>query len=208
MGLGRAKPAPFRAAPLGSDRGLRGADGRVLPALGGHRGAKDRALRRVCRRLRPPANNRAGARAATPGHLGDPAGQGAPQPGRDDGWLAWAGRAVHRRRADLVGRRTRRPQRSPAPARQRPGRRHPVRRSRCGRRAGGRTSGHVQSGQRLGRGSPPAPRGPLRLTRRANRRCRTHRRPSSRPVAAHLSTRAASHTRPAPSGRRDESVPG
>ena len=44
VGLGRASPPPFRAAPLRSDRRLRGPDGRVLPALGGHRGAQDSAL--------------------------------------------------------------------------------------------------------------------------------------------------------------------
>ena len=39
---------------------------------------------------------------------------------------------------------------------------------------GGRTPGHLLPGQRLGRGAPPAARGPLRLARRADRRRRAH----------------------------------
>ena len=36
VGLGRSGSPPLRAAPLRSDRGARGPDGRVLPALGRH----------------------------------------------------------------------------------------------------------------------------------------------------------------------------
>ena len=41
VGLGRSGSPPLRAAPLRSDRGARGPDGRVLAALGRHRGAQD-----------------------------------------------------------------------------------------------------------------------------------------------------------------------
>ena len=43
VGLGRSGAPPLRAAPLRSDRRARGPDGRVLPALGRHRGAQDSA---------------------------------------------------------------------------------------------------------------------------------------------------------------------
>ena len=36
MGLGRSGSPPLRVAPFRSDRGARGPDGRILPALGGH----------------------------------------------------------------------------------------------------------------------------------------------------------------------------
>ena len=47
--------------------------------------------RRVRRRPRPPADQRRGPRPAPPGHARDPAGQGTPQPGRDDRRLAPSG---------------------------------------------------------------------------------------------------------------------
>ena len=46
---------------------------------------------------------------------------------------------------------------------------------RRGRPAGGRAPGHLQPGQRPGRGAPPTARGPFRLARRADRRRRAHR---------------------------------
>ena len=107
--------------------------------------------------------------------LRDPAGQGTPQPGRDDRRLAPTGRGLHRRRPGLVGRGTGGPQRPAASARRRPGRRDPGRRRRRGGADGGRTPGHVQPSQRLGRGAPPTARGPFRLARRADRRRRAHR---------------------------------
>ena len=66
------------------------------------------------------------------------------------------------------------PQRPAALARRRPGRWHLGRRSGRGGAARGRASGHLQPGQRLGRGAPPAARGPLRLARRADRGRRAH----------------------------------
>ena len=84
VGLGRAIPAPFRAAPLRSDRRLRGPDGRVLAALGRHRGAQDGVGQPVRPRSWAPTKECGGTRAPPSGHLGDPAGQGAPQLGRDD----------------------------------------------------------------------------------------------------------------------------
>ena len=41
VGVGRPDPPPLRPAPLRGDRGRRSSDGRVLPALGGHRERKN-----------------------------------------------------------------------------------------------------------------------------------------------------------------------
>ena len=83
---------------------------------------------RVGQPVRPrswaPTKQCGGTRAPPSGHLGDPAGQGAPQLGRDDGILAAAGGELHRSRPGLLGRRTGRAQRPSAPARRRPGRWH------------------------------------------------------------------------------------
>ena len=82
--------------------------------------------------LWPPADQCGGPRPAAPGDPGDPAGQGAPQPGGDDRGLAPAGRGLRRRRPAFLGGRTGGSQRSAAPARRRPGRGDPGRRRRRG----------------------------------------------------------------------------
>ena len=71
----------------------------------------------------PPADQRGGPRPAAPGDARDPAGQGAPQPGRDDrpGGASGPRRYVGNDQRVLGGR-AGRSQRSAPPARRRPGR--------------------------------------------------------------------------------------